>query len=229
MAWPPDPDEFYLPVPGLRAPFQGDIYSDVPFTKAAGGANPGADPSWSATRRYVATLLYPCDMVAEDGVTLVRPQAIALVKPAAGITIPAAWDGAYRVCPLPDLLGDGEMWIADFMKVTNVDRCYLRPELRVRCLSELGWAVFRQRLNLAFTRTWAPVADFAKTGVAAWNETAMETTWVESGRDQLSFQVWLNAEDPPGLPFATRRKALEAGAVAAVRTALEAELENPDG
>jgi len=119
------------------------------------------------------------------------------------------------------------MWVADFRKLANVDRMYLRPDRRVRCLSELGWAIFRQRINLAFTRTLAPVEAYRGTGVAAWNEVAMETSWVESGRDQLSFQAWLNAEDPPGVPFATRRRALEGGDVDAVRQSLAAELANP--
>jgi hypothetical protein len=162
-------------------------------------------------------------MVASNGFSLVRPQAIGFVTRASGTTIPADWDGAFALCPLPDLLGDGEMWVVDFRFVTNVDRMYLRAEERVRCLSELGWAVFRQRQILAMTRGRVEVQKLLDVGAATWAESDMETEWLRAGRDQPSFQTWLNEPDEQ-LSDESRRDALERGAIEEVRAALRREL-----
>jgi hypothetical protein len=162
-------------------------------------------------------------MVGQDGVTLVRPQAIAVVRKADGIHIPADWQGAWGVCPLPDLLGTGDMWVADFRIVTNVDRSYLRKDKRVRSLSETGWAVFRQRLIAATTRAVVAIEDLRHAGAAAWAETAMETLWVAAGRSAATFQAWLNTNDPL-IEWPSRRHALEAGMAELVGRSLDAEL-----
>jgi hypothetical protein len=227
VAWPPAAEDLYLADPGARAPFQGDIYEDVPFTKAASGNDvESGDPSWSCQRRLVATLLYPCDMVAHDNVTLVRAQSVAVVcKMPPGLTLPPDWNGAYKACPLPDLMGDGEMWMVDFTKTANIDRDYLRPDHRVRALSELGWGFFRQRLILAATRLTTDIDKFIELGAATWAESELEAEWISKGGTKEGFQRWLDAYDP-ALDSLSRRAALD-GQKNAVRDALNTHLIAP--
>jgi hypothetical protein len=215
----------YLRDPAGRAIFQGDVFDDIPFTKAGAGNNVNDRPAWSANRCTAATILYPCDMVQSDNVTLNKAQPIARVYDAAakGLSIPADWEGVLGVCPLPDLRGDGRMWVADFRSLSVVDRTYLRVDCRVRVLSEFGWAVFRQRLVGAMTRGLAQVEDMLEIGRQAWAESTMEAQWVQTGRDQAAFQEWLDDPDAT-IPYKSRRDALEAGAIGLVRTALDYEL-----
>ncbi len=215
----------YLREVSGRSVFQGDLFDDVPFTKVGQGNNTEAPPAWSFSRLTVATLLYPCDMVAQDNVTLIRQQPVALVYDARekGLTIPADWEGVMGVCPLPDLRGDGRMWVADFRRVSVVDRAYLRDDQRVRCLSEFGWAVYRQRFAGAFTRVLPTVDDILDFGKAAWAESTMEARWVNTGRDRRAFQEWLDAPNE-SLPYETPRRGLDARGIGLVRTALDYEL-----
>ena len=82
------------------------------------------------------------------------------------------------VCPLPDLLGDGGLWVADFRTINVVHRSYLREDRRVRSLSELGWAIFRQRYVMASTRGIVPLEDMLDAG---------RTTWIESEMGMAAF------------------------------------------
>src|SRR5207248_5329941 len=123
------------------------------------GDDPAADPRTRVERRHVATVLHPCDMYAEATGVLARVQAVALVRAAEGIRIPDDWGGAFSVCPLPNLAGDGSMWLADFRATSNVDRSFLSEENRERSLTEFGWALFRQRLAGASTRLMISLDD----------------------------------------------------------------------
>ena len=200
MAWPPAAEEFYLSDHGPRPIFQGDIYEDVPFTKAGAGNNFDAPPNLTASkRRHVAVLLHPCYIVDNDNVTPIRAQPVAGVYEAgaAGLAISEDWgEGTpWSVCPLPDLVGDGKTWVVDFRAITVVDRSYLRPENRIACLSEMGWAVFRQRYLIAATRGSITIDDLKFVGKATWIESEMETLWRGAGRDPRAFHDWLDADD----------------------------------
>jgi hypothetical protein len=135
------------------------------------------------------------------------------------------WQGVLGVCPLPDLHGDGRMWVADFRAVTVLPRQSLSLEKRIRCLSKTGWAVFRQRLVSAATRVLGDLDDYYEAGAATWRESLYETRWVEAGRTALDFQGWLDDEDVyvPGI-HATVREALQAGEWDLVEGALEDEI-----
>lgn len=211
MSWPPSAEEFYLGDPGPRAIFQGDIYEDVPFTKAGAGNSIEAPPSLSASRRrHVAVLLHPCYIVGSDGATPVKAQPVAAVYEArsVGLAVPDDWEGVYGVCPLPDLAGDDEMWVADFRMITVVDRSYLREDRRLRCLSELGWAVFRQRYVTASTRGELAIEDLLEVGRVTWIESEMECAWRRAGRDLRDFRLWLD-EEQSWAHTATRRDYLD--------------------
>jgi hypothetical protein len=227
VSWPPTAAEFYLELGGRRRPaFQGDIYTDVPFTKAKGGASPAADPTLSSERRTVATLSHPCDMYSDDGYRLRKPQAVVLVRKETGDGVPDDWDGCYHLCPLPDLHGDGDLWVADFTLVANIDRTYLTADRRLRCLSELGWTVFRQRAALESSRAEVPLEDLRGIGAATWAESLMEMDWLASGRDQASLQQWLNAPDEEHCSgFDQRRDVLQvAGGIERIRGLLRGEV-----
>jgi hypothetical protein len=224
VAWPPTAEEFYLGDPGPRAMFQGDVYERVPFTKAAQGNGVDADPSWSARRMHVALLLHPCYIVGSDGYTPVKAQPIAAVYEARSkhLAIPDDWEGVFGICPLPDLLGDGEMWVCDFRSISVVDRSYLPRDRRVRSLSELGWAIFRQRYITAATRGALDVKDLIEVGTTTWTESEMETRWQRADRALADFHKWLDAADP-STPEVSRRDVLD-DAPEAVLAWLEAEL-----
>jgi hypothetical protein len=209
VSWPPTAAEFYLALNGRdRPPFQGDVYQDVLFTQARSGDTETSDPKPVEKSRVVATLSHPCDMVNPDGVTLSRCQAIALVRDGSKVGLPEDWEGAVTICPLPDLMGDGKLWVADFTLVSNVDRRYLTAERRVRCLSELGWAVFRQRAALALTRAKPSIEKLLEYGRVTWAESEMEMDWLAAGRGQADFQDWLNTHDEEHCPEVESRRGL---------------------
>jgi hypothetical protein len=225
VAWPPPAGDLYLDDPGRRAIFQGDIYERVPYTKAGAGNDADSDPSWSAKPRHIATLLHPCNIVDSDNVTPIKAQPVALVYDAtqAGLSIPADWEGVLAVCPLPDLTGDGRMWVADFRKITTVDRSYLLDDRRIRCLSELGWAHFRQRFIDATTRAVFAIEDLIEVGAVTWVESEMETTWVRAGRDRRDFHRWLDSSAET-VGYASWRRVLEAGGLDVAWESLNKEL-----
>lgn len=229
MAWPPTAGEMYLSEPGPRALFQGDVFDDIPFAKMGAGDTPTSDPKWTTPRVSAAPILYPCDMVGNDNISPLKAQPIARVYDAAakGLAIPDDWDGVFGVCPLPDLRGDGRMWVVDFRTISTVERSYLALEKRVRCLSEYGWAIFRQRLVGAVTRGVVDVETMQLIGGTAWAESEMETVWVAAGRDRAAFHTWLDEPDPD-LPYASRRHAMEEGGIHQVRALLGQELAKLD-
>jgi hypothetical protein len=100
------------------------------------------------------------------------------------------------------------MWVADFRRITTIDRSYLRLEDRVRCLSEVGWAWFRRRLITALTRGTLPVEDLVEIGASTWAEAEFETRWVVAGRDPKDFQTWLDEVDLSIGVYPSRRAAL---------------------
>jgi len=212
VAWPPETSDFYLADPPQhRAVFQGDVFRDVPFTRAGAGNGLDQPPAWSFKPRYVAALQHPCAMYGDDNVTMIKAQAVVAILNAKqiGLKIDPAWEGTIDVCPIPDLLGDGEMWVADFRQITTVDRAFLPVDRRARALSELGWAVFRQRMVTALTRAKPNLEDVRAVGRATWLEYEIETEAVGDGVDRKAFQSWLDSSWD-NVAYATPRKALEA-------------------
>jgi hypothetical protein len=215
----------YLSDPVGRAVFQGDVFDEVPFGKMGAGDTATSEPKWTTARVSAVPILYPCDMVGPDNVSLLKAQPIARVYDAAdkGLRIPQDWAGVLGVCPLPDLRGDGRMWVADFRLITAVERSYLNPDERTRSLSEYGWAVFRQRLVAATTRGLVEIDGMLSIGRVAWAESEMEALWSASGRDRRAFHGWLDARDAR-LPYASRREAMDHGRIDRIRVDLDNEL-----
>lgn len=201
--------------------FQGDVFDDVPFVKARAAGDSAKDPNLVVDRRAVAVLGYPCDIHANG--KPVKVQTVAPVIAAAKLGILPDWAGAFTVMPLPDLRGDGESWAVDLRAATNIDASYLTRDRRLRSLSEVGWAVFRQRLALASTRALIPLSALRTIGGPLWAELAAWQRWCAAGRDESDFQGWLDGKEQDLSGF-TRRAALERGMEAMVRAALERDL-----
>ncbi len=225
LTWPLVPDEFYLPTPRAspaRPVMQGDIFDDVPFVKAKRGNKISDPPNVIHERRLVVLLGYPCDIYLPDG-RLTRVQSVAPVIDATKAGIPKDWDGAFTFAPLPELLGDKRMFAADLRVSANIDAHYINTSNRKRCLSEMGWAAFRQRLGLAQTRLINHLADLKAVGVPVWHEMELWSRWNETGRQSQDFQIWLNSREA-NLGGFTRRAALERGMYEVVAASLENEL-----
>jgi hypothetical protein len=144
--------------------------------------------------------------------------------PASGAAgTPEDWAGAFNFAPLPDLLGDGKMHAVDLRAASNIDAFYLVPAQRVRCLSELGWAAFRQRIGLSSMRIINHLDDLRNVGVDVWREVELWERWNRSGRKPAAFQAWL--DQPEGnLGGFTRRSLLYRGVTSEILAVLEREL-----
>ncbi len=222
LSWPPVPDEYYLPAGPARPVMQGDVFDNVPFIKGRRASKPTDDPNIAVDRRLVVVLGYPCDIYSAG--RLAKVQTVAPVIDADKAGIPSDWDGAFTVAPLPDLLGDGRMYAADLRVAANIDAFYLEVANRKRCLSELGWAAFRQRLGLAHTRLINHLSDLVAVGSDVWHEMAMWQRWNERGRPADRFQAWLDGREA-NLGGFSRRAALGRGMHDVVRASLEVELQ----
>lgn len=221
LSWPPTAEQYFHAAPATRPVFQGDVFDDVPVVKAKSSGNVDRDPNIVIERRMVATLGFPCDIYAAG--RLVKVQTVAAVTEAAKAGIPDDWDGAFTFAPLPDLLGDGRMFAVDLRTAANIDASYLRPDRRVRCLSELGWAVFRQRMALCDTRALISFDALMKIGASTWAGLVLWERWCETGRDAAAFQQWLDEREATLGGF-VRRRMLERGQHDQIRAALERDL-----
>lgn len=221
LSWPPLADEYYLPSGPHRPVMQGDVFDRVPFVKGARGNTLVDPPNMSAKLGLVAVLGYPCDMYSQGRLTKV--QLVAPVRLADKLGIPENWDGAFTFAPLPDLLGDGQMYAADLRTAANIDAFYLDPAARVRSCSELGWAAFRQRIGLAGVRLLNHLDDLVSVGREVWDEMELWQRWNDTGARPADFQIWLDAPESNLGGFA-RRAALARGMTDVVRASLEKEL-----
>lgn len=221
LDWPPQADEYFLPAGQHRPVMQGDVFDRVPFVKGARGNSLSDPPNMSAKPGLVVVLGYPCDSYLNG--RLAKVQLVAPVRSAERLGIPENWDGAFTFAPLPDLLGDGQMYAADLRVAANIDAFYLDRHSRVRSCSELGWAAFRQRIGLASTRLLNHLDDLVSVGREVWDEMELWQRWNESGADDRQFQAWLDAREA-NLGGFTRRAALSRGMTDVIRASLEKEL-----
>jgi hypothetical protein len=226
-SWPPRADEFYLADRSGRLFFQGDIFDDVPLVKGtAGGDPPRTDPAPSYARKSVALLRYGCDIYRHDNHELFKIQPVAIVRSGRRDNISPDWKGGYGVCPLPNLRGDGEMWLVDFSVISNIDRRYLVEDNRIAALSEPGWTAFRQRLILAATRITVRPEKILDDGRALWSEVGLLQAATQAGIAADAFRGWYEA---PNATLADRspRWAAERHLVDDLDRAFEAFVESP--
>jgi len=216
--WPPSRAEFFRALSPTRPLFQGDVFQDVPYVKVMAGDRPESDPKIAVERRAVMLLGYPCDIYAQGA--LAKVQTIAVIREAEKLRVPPDWRGAFTVCPLPDLYGDGKLWAVDFRTMGIADRFYLDTGKRSACLSEFGWAYLRQRLAVYHTRVAVHLDDCQAAGRATWEEIDLWEQWNDLGHPRERFQPWLDTFNP-GIGF-SHREALERGMTHLVASALMA-------
>ncbi len=114
-------------------------------------------------------------------------------------------------------------YAVDLRTSANIDASYLTRDRRVRSLSRLGWALFRQRIALCATRAVMPLDSLDTIGAQLWDELDAWQRWCEVRGDEAGFQAWLDEPDATLSGF-IRRRALERGNYKMVRASLEAEL-----
>jgi hypothetical protein len=226
LKWPPRPEAYYLDADEHRPVTQGDVFADVPFAKNRRASKLTDNPNTTHERRLVAIMGYTCDLYSLQTGELGKVQVVAPVIEATAAGIPDDWAGAFNFAPLPDLLGDGKMYAVDLRAASNIDSFYLVPAKRVRCLSELGWAAFRQRLGLSSTRLINHLDDLRSVAEDVWREVELWERWNRSGRKPAAFQAWLT-EPQAKLGGFTRRTVLYRGALSEVLADLQRELALP--
>ncbi|HLF41306.1 MAG TPA: hypothetical protein VI854_07520 [Acidimicrobiia bacterium] len=223
LRWPLEPEEYYLATDEHRPVTQGDVFADVPFAKNKRASKLTDNPNTSHERRLVAVLGYTCDLYNEQTGELGKVQVVAPVIDATKAGIPPDWAGAFSIAPLPDLYGDGKMYAVDLRAASNIDAFYLVPAKRVRCLSELGWAAFRQRIGLASMRVVNHLDDLLAVGYDTWREIELWERWNRAGLQPSAYQPWLD-QPQAKLGGFTRRVLLYRGAIAEVTADLDREI-----
>lgn len=220
-SWPPQASDLYRSDAPERPVFQGDVFDEIPFVKARSAGDPDRDPNLVVERRLVAVVGYPCEIY--QGGKLTKVQTVAPVTSASKVGLPINWDGAYTYCPLPNLKDDGDLYAVEMRAMANIDASYLTKDRRIRSLSSLGWAIFRQRLTLCTTRVLIPLDALERVGEALFEEVDFWEQWCRTGRAEADFQAWLDEHDPRYSGF-TRRDLLDRGQYEAVGAAMLTEL-----
>jgi hypothetical protein len=109
----------------------GDVFS--------GATIPGC-----SDHEFVMVLAHPCSLRV-DGVVLVdRVQMLPVVERAEPIGL-GAWQGLYRVMPLPELRSDERCYVAKLTEFGMVQQQNLGLDNRIACLTEEGVCLLQQR------------------------------------------------------------------------------------
>jgi len=150
-----------------RELFQGDVFKDVPAARFPDADPVGNDPVKRHKLGLAIVMGHPCEISpTEKGEGFPWRTLCAVVEDkAARLTLDG--EGHFNAFLLPDLLGDGAMWYADFRYMTTVNDAWLTPARRVATLSFEGWQAFQRRLVHFFTRVEMSPDDIA---VAALDE-----------------------------------------------------------
>jgi len=222
-AWPPQRSDLLLPHSPHRPISQGDIFLYLPFVKASPPREDGPQGRPTIEARAALVLGYPCEMYRKA--TLLPVQTIAVLRRANDVDVPADWfsrreppQGAFKACPLPDPLGDGELMAVDFRALSNIDAQHLQRATRVASLTEYGTAYLRQRITLCFSRVTVRLSTIIRAGRATFDEMELWELWNERGHPSDEYQRWLDAVDPD--LGAVRRDALERGLRDEIRSAV---------
>jgi hypothetical protein len=201
--------------------WQGDVFAGVtiPVLTMRKG-----EPQMKALEGRRAILLgHPCSI--RGGGTLARAQNVAEVRLPRGKEaerLKPPWGTDLRLFPLPDLLGDGELHVADFNTIGTVAQEHLAGK-RIACLNHDGWAAFQKRYGVHSLRIEQSLSDRRADTQAYWNEITIWEEWCSRGQLEGDYQAWLNEPLESGEYAGTiRRQALEFAP-----DAVEAELPDP--
>jgi hypothetical protein len=97
-----------------------------------------------------------------------------------------AWQGYSSAMPLPNLLGDGANYLADFRDAGPVRSSGLPRATRVAAMTNYGAHVLQQRLAFYHTRFTIDIPTLAETFAPNATELELQYEWVEAALEALS-------------------------------------------
>lgn len=165
---PPSEEDLYEArgaVPLARPITQGDIFQDV--------AIPGFDQQPPA----VMITQHPCSM--RTGSVLRTRLTVASVRPGQKIK-EGDWQGYAWAMLLPNMLGDGRDYYADFRDVGSVITLDLKRSVRIVGLTNYGVHVLHQRNIYYQTRFTIDLPTLAETFDPVATELELQYEWVEA-------------------------------------------------
>jgi hypothetical protein len=170
---------------------------------------------------------YPCDIYAGSALNPVISVCQVRTGEAAGV--PDDWFeksaplGAFKACPLLDLMKDGKLYATDFRVWASVPSAYLKPEGRIASLTEFGVCYLRQRLIASFARGSVSIEKLRDAHRATWDEMELWEYWNGNGLGVSDYQSWLDEMDT-SLGMSPRR-ALDRDDAESVRRAIDASVQ----
>ena len=104
--------------------------------------------------------------------------------------------------PLPDLIGDGVLYIADFEEIGRTSTEGLIAGARIACLSDYGVNVLQQRLVWYMTRLEVPTHTFHEAFANTVEEAELLEDWndtvcgagLSEGESTARFDAFLSSE-----------------------------------
>jgi hypothetical protein len=155
-------------VPLARPITQGDIFTGVDI------------PGFEQQPPAVMIIQHPCSM--RTGPVLRPRLTVAAVRPGGRIR-DADWQGYVAAMLLPNMLGDGQDYQADFRDVGSVKTPDLKRSTRVVGLTNYGVHILHQRTIYYQTRFTIDVPTLAETFDPIATELELQYEWVEAAID----------------------------------------------
>ena len=158
-----------------RPVFTGDVYQDT----AGHGSDVGAQPS------MFVVVQHPCAL-RTNGVSLVPRILVAEVQPRDPLA-PSAWDGSYRIMPLPSLRpqdGGGGHYCAVLPQLFVVTPDHLAACERIACLSDVGVNLLLQRWVHHNSRVVVETHRFTEVTAGPLAEAEILEDWVTAREGQ---------------------------------------------
>lgn len=188
--------------------WQGDVFADVTIPLLV--LKKGKPTLKPLEKRRAILLGHPCSI--RGGARLAQAQNVAEVRlPRGGEKdrLKPPWDSDLKLFPLPDLLGDGELHVADFNVIATVPKEHLDLK-RMACLNHDGWAAFQRRYAAHSLRVEQTLADRRGDTQALWSEITIWEEWCSRGHPEEDYPAWLSNPLESGKYAGTvRRDALE--------------------
>jgi hypothetical protein len=161
--WFPPLEKLYgdRPSDEARELFQGDIFKDVPAARYPDKEPVGDDPVKRTSMGLAIVMGHPCEISPTEKGAAFPWRTLCAVVPDKDARLSLDGEGHFNAFLLPDLLGDGITYYADFRFHTTVHKDRLTPDRRVATLSFEGWQALQRRLVHYQTRIEMAPADIA--------------------------------------------------------------------
>lgn len=168
--WFPPLEKLYgdRPLEGdARELFQGDVFKEVPAARFPDTAPLADDPVKRHKLGLGIVMGHPCEISPTEKGAAFPWRTVCTVVPDKDARLTLDGEGHFNAFLLPDLLGDGMTYYADFRFQTTIHKDWLTSIRRVATLSFDGWQAFQRRLVHYQTRIEMAPEDIA---VAALDE-----------------------------------------------------------